>query len=441
MNRLAIRAEGLSKEYRIGRKANEYKTLRESITESVTSPLNAIGRRLNRSIHGRQKELNSIWALDDVSFEVEHGDVIGIIGRNGAGKSTLLKILSRITEPTRGYADVEGRIGSLLEVGTGFHPELTGRENVFLNGAILGMTKAEIRRKFDQIVDFAAVERFLDTPIKRYSSGMHLRLAFAVAAHLEPDILLVDEVLAVGDVDFQRKCLNRMDEVAHEGRTVLFVSHNMGAVRSLCTKGIYLDQGKIQEAGDLSACIKRYFHSVGALEDQQPRKCQTSRTGFDLVSINGESGNTINQEDDFVASTVLKLPKESSGFDLFCLLYDMHGRLIFRLRTSSRELEVSEMQREEYPIRLRLPPLWLIPGLYSLQFKAESWGHHRLTHRSDKFPLDVQGTISTTTAQDPGMLHPIVDWSIDSACGLDEQGSAEDTCQPNRAKQKIAHAS
>jgi lipopolysaccharide transport system ATP-binding protein len=211
------------------------------------------------AIRNSQSPEDTIWALRDVSFEVRRGEVLGIIGRNGAGKSTLLKILSRITEPTEGRAVVHGRVGSLLEVGTGFHPELTGRENVYLNGAILGMRKAEIERKFDEIVAFAEIEKFLDTPVKRYSSGMYVRLAFAVAAHLEPEILLVDEVLAVGDVAFQKKCLAKMEGVACEGRTVLFVSHNMPAVKALCSEGIWLNEGEIRMVGTAARTVERYL--------------------------------------------------------------------------------------------------------------------------------------------------------------------------------------
>ncbi|HKS08333.1 MAG TPA: ABC transporter ATP-binding protein, partial [Pyrinomonadaceae bacterium] len=245
----AISCELVSKKYAIGRRES-YRALRDVIAESVSRPF----RRSQRD----KAEL--IWALKDVSFDVPHGKAVGIIGRNGAGKSTLLKILSRITKPTRGSIRVRGRVGSLLEVGTGFHPELTGRENIFLNGAIIGMRKAEIVRKFDEIVAFAEVEKFLDTPVKRYSSGMYVRLAFAVAAHLETEILVIDEVLAVGDVAFQRKCLGKMGDLSHSGRTVLFVSHNMQAVRSLCSEAIWLERGQIEATGSSSDVIERYLN-------------------------------------------------------------------------------------------------------------------------------------------------------------------------------------
>src|SRR4030042_1479097 len=223
-----ISVENLSKQYRIGTRL-PYKTFRETLMNAITSPAKLFNKN-------RSGENNTIWALKDVSFEVQKGEVLGIIGRNGAGKTTLLKILSRVTDPTEGEVRIRGRVGSLLEVGTGFHPELTGRENIFLNGAILGMRKEEIKKKFDEIVAFSEIEKFLDTPVKRYSSGMYVRLAFAVAAHLEPDVLLVDEVLAGGDIAFQKKCLGKMGDIAKGGRTVLFISHHMGAVRNLCKR-------------------------------------------------------------------------------------------------------------------------------------------------------------------------------------------------------------
>src|SRR6266704_1271942 len=233
MSETAIQVENVSKLYHIGER-KPYKTVRESLMNVLSAP-SRLSRRL-RKTKTRRADETELWALRDVSFEVKQGEVVGLIGRNGAGKSTLLKVLSRITEPTAGRITIRGRVGSLLEVGTGFHPDLTGRENVFMNGAILGMSRAEIRRKFDEIVAFAEIEKFLDTPVKRYSSGMYVRLAFAVAAHLEPEILLVDEVLAVGDAEFQKKCLGKLEDVAtKEGRTVIFVSHNLGAIAQLCS--------------------------------------------------------------------------------------------------------------------------------------------------------------------------------------------------------------
>ena len=262
MSDVAIRAKGLGKQYRIGER-QKYKALRDTLTDTIYSPFRMMRAMLSPS-QRVARPADSIWALKDLSFEINQGEVVGVIGRNGAGKSTLLKILSRITEPTEGYVDVCGRVGSLLEVGTGFHPELTGRENIYLNGSIIGMRKQEIDRKFDEIVDFAEVEQFLDTAVKYYSTGMYMRLAFAVAAHLEPEILLVDEVLAVGDAAFQNKCLGKMGSVAKEGRTVLFVSHNMPAIRSLCQQGMVLASGRVAFVGSVDDCITRYLAQTGS---------------------------------------------------------------------------------------------------------------------------------------------------------------------------------
>jgi len=251
MSSLALAAEGIGKRYRIG-EVERYQTLRDSLSRAASRTAQWLSGK------GRRREHEAFWALRDISLEVSQGDVVGIVGRNGAGKSTLLKILSRITAPTTGRAVLHGRMGSLLEVGTGFHPELTGRDNIQLNGSILGMSRADIRKRFDEIVAFAEIERFLDTPVKNYSSGMYMRLAFAVAAHLDPEILVIDEVLAVGDTAFQKKCLSKMDSVARQGRTVLFVSHNMGAITSLCNKGLLLHKGELVATGPIMNVIRRY---------------------------------------------------------------------------------------------------------------------------------------------------------------------------------------
>ncbi|HKO42637.1 MAG TPA: ABC transporter ATP-binding protein [Pyrinomonadaceae bacterium] len=296
MSNIAIRVENLSKQYRIGERES-YKALRDVIADAAAAPFRRVRSAFNGNgssngsalstqdasdeMRNPKSEIrNSIWALDDVSFEVKQGEVVGIIGRNGAGKSTLLKILSRITKPTKGHAKIFGRVGSLLEVGTGFHPELTGRENIYLNGAILGMRKAEIERKFDEIVAFAEVEKFIDTPVKRYSSGMYVRLAFAVAAYMETEVLLVDEVLAVGDTAFQKKCLGKLGSIAHGGRTVLFISHNMGAVRTLCSRGIVLSSGSVEFDGSAQKAIAVYGNQL-----------MTTSTTVDLTGrIVGRSG-------------------------------------------------------------------------------------------------------------------------------------------------------
>src|SRR6516164_11673041 len=260
MSDLAMRVESIAKQYAIGLARQRYDTLRDALMGWGASLAKVLHASSDRQSPPHNPNSNHIWALQDVSFVVNQGEVLGIIGANGAGKSTLLKILSRITEPTRGQVAIYGRVASLLEVGTGFHQDLTGRENIYFNGALLGMGRAEIQRKFDAIVAFAGVEKFIDTPVKHYSSGMQVRLAFAVAAHLEPEILLVDEVLAVGDAEFQQKCMGKMDEVSRrEGRTVLFVSHNLSIVEKLCQRCIWLDRGTIRESGSAAAVIKGYL--------------------------------------------------------------------------------------------------------------------------------------------------------------------------------------
>lgn len=251
---LAIQINKLGKKYKLGGQKEQYYTIRDAIINSVKFPFKQINKNTNDSV-------NDFWALKNVSFDIEQGEVIGIIGRNGAGKSTLLKILSRITTPTEGIVELKGRVGSLLEVGTGFHPEMTGRENIFLNGSILGMRKKEIEQKFNEIVKFAEIDKFIDTPVKRYSSGMYVRLAFAVAAHLEPEILLVDEVLAVGDAEFQKKCLGKMGNISKEGRTILFVSHNMVSIQSLCQRCILIESGNVKMDGECSDVINEYLNS------------------------------------------------------------------------------------------------------------------------------------------------------------------------------------
>ncbi len=303
---IAIRVDNLSKRYRIGLKNEIHDTFAGAVTSFIRSPVQNL-RRLRRLTSFDEKNSKSeirnsnsddiIWALKDVSFEIQRGEVVGIIGRNGAGKSTLLKILSRITEPTSGRAEIYGRVSSLLEVGTGFHPELTGRENLYLNGTILGMRKAEIDRKFDEIVDFSGVEKFIDTPVKRYSSGMRVRLAFSVAAHLEPEILLVDEVLAVGDASFQKKSLGKMDEISKGGRTVLFVSHNMGMINSLCENAILLHMGQIASHGNATEIVQKYLRSFDNSNNEQQGKVvfpEERNLPFQVNSIRsvGRSGET-----------------------------------------------------------------------------------------------------------------------------------------------------
>lgn len=290
---IAISVKGLGKKYTIGKSQEHYLTLRDAIVNSVKAPFQHLIHKNSDS------SVNEFWALKDVSFDVYKGEVVGIIGRNGAGKSTLLKILSRITTPTEGCVELYGRVGSLLEVGTGFHPELTGRENAYLSGSIIGMKKKEIDDKFDAIVKFAEIEKFLDTPVKRYSSGMYVRLAFAVAAHLDPEILVVDEVLAVGDAEFQKKCLGKMGDVAKEGRTVLFVSHNMGAVNSLCQRTIWINYGKVRMDGETSHVVASYLNegsvSADGIITEFQRTLTTWEATIQRITLLDENGEKIQQ--------------------------------------------------------------------------------------------------------------------------------------------------
>ena len=334
MSELALRIENLGKQYRIGQR-EAYKALREVLIDAVKRPVRALHSAVRRQPPSAKDEL--LWALDDVSFDIHQGEVVGIVGRNGAGKSTLLKILSRITEPTVGRVALYGRVGSLLEVGTGFHPELTGRENIYLNGAILGMKRTEIERKFDEIVAFAEVERFLDTPVKRYSSGMYVRLAFAVAAHLEPEILIVDEVLAVGDAAFQEKCLGKMSSVAQQGRTILFVSHNMAAVQSLCGRAIWLHDGRAVAEGKPAQVISRYLQSSFADASERCWEDVTTAPGNERVRLRratlrpaqGKPGDPITVRTPFVFEFEYWNLQTGVPLHLSLHLYNEQGILIF----------------------------------------------------------------------------------------------------------------
>jgi len=287
MSNIAIDVVNLGKKYQIGRLQNKTSDFRTVITDAVTAPFRRAGNLLRGQAYGAAELDEEIWALKNINFQVKHGEVVGIIGRNGAGKSTLLKVLSRITEPSEGHVDIYGRVGALLEVGTGFHQELTGRENVYLNGSILGMTHNDIDRKFDEIVDFAGVEQFIDTPVKHYSSGMRLRLGFSVAAHLEPEILVVDEVLAVGDAEFQKKCLGKMGDVAGEGRTVLFVSHNISAISELCNRAVLLNNGVLDKNDHVDSVIDTYFDQIRKLENVIALSDRVDRKGDGTLKITG----------------------------------------------------------------------------------------------------------------------------------------------------------
>ncbi len=427
MSDLAIRVEGLGKQYRIGGRQERYKTLRDTLTDALYAPFRAAASVLKggcTSVGGRPSN-NYIWALKDVSFDVKPGEVIGIIGRNGAGKSTLLKILSRITEPTEGYADIRGRVGSLLEVGTGFHPELTGRENIYLNGAILGMKKAEIERKFDEIAAFAEVEKFLDTPVKYYSSGMYMRLAFAVAAHLQPEILIVDEVLAVGDMAFQRKCLGKMEEVSRQGRTVLFVSHNLAAVLNLCSRGILLEAGHVLSAGKMKKVVDEYLNSGVILSGEAVFSEQTpeNRGVFYFKSVrirrpNGEVTAQVDLLEGFDLELTYQINRPLSGV-----------KVSFRLRNSSGYVVLSSADIDQEPLVLlhndRKPAVYhvqchisrqfLRAGRYSIDIWAGYPGIQTLDEYFQAIAFDVVDTGSTEALIAEGsdaILTPVLPWKV-----------------------------
>ncbi len=427
MSDIAIRVENLGKQYRLGEQVR-YRTLRESLENSFRS---LWGRRTaaNGSSNGHAGdrsggEKETLWALKDVSFEVPRGTVLGIIGRNGAGKSTLLKILSRITEPTTGQVEIHGRVGSLLEVGTGFHPELTGRENVYVNGAILGMSRSEIKHKFDEIVEFAGMEKFLDTPVKRYSSGMQVRLAFAVAAHLEPEILVVDEVLAVGDQAFQNKCIRKMEDVSQEGRTVLFVSHNMAAVEALCSQAMLLELGRLAQAGDVSRVMSQYVQSSSeALSDIDLRNHPGRRRGMQVVItrlrvqdcdgqvISGAPlGGDVTFEIELQPSCVLQ------DASVVLIIYGSRGERLVSCNTSHQcpgELTVAPGSIA----RCTLRNCRLLPGRYGLGLVVRSrkqildWIDTGLGF--DVISRDIFGTGRLPSGK-MGVIVPEADWGINT---------------------------
>jgi lipopolysaccharide transport system ATP-binding protein len=387
----AIRCEGISKRYRLGERES-YKALRDVLTDAARSPFRHLRTALTNNSHLRNPKSeipNSFWALDDVSFEINRGEVVGVIGRNGAGKSTLLKILSRITRPTRGHAEIRGRVGSLLEVGTGFHPELSGRENIYLNAAILGMRKAEIERRFDEIVAFAEIERFIDTPVKRYSSGMYVRLAFAVAAHMDTEVLLIDEVLSVGDSEFQKKCLGRMDEVARGGRTVLFVSHDMTAIKILCQKALHLDRGRLIGIGSPEGQIASYLDlkkERGLKADHQEVVLgSTIRIhSFEFSPNPVFSGQAVEFNIALSASKAVRLD------EIAILVYSTFGRrvAILDLRRLNRVYRLGDLDVEE--ISGRIENLPLVQGEYEVGLYL-NWGHKKGDFY-DLLQLKVEGS-------------------------------------------------
>jgi len=381
MSDIAIHCEGLSKQYRIGQR-EPYKALRDVISDAAAAPLRRLrstlrnGSSTSSSSNGSSSDNDTFWALDDLSFDVRRGEVVGIIGRNGAGKSTLLKILSRITKPTRGHAEINGRVGSLLEVGTGFHPELTGRENIYLNAAILGMRKAEVVRKFDEIVAFAEVEKFIDTPVKRYSSGMYVRLAFAVAAHLEPEILIVDEVLAVGDAAFQKKCLSQMGKAAEGGRSILFVSHKLSAINSLCTRCLLLEQGSLVLTGQPAEVTSHYQSRIyeaavnrGSLDEAEHVGSAKARfTGLKLQAY-GRDGTQLSYVEtgsDLEISVEITSRDDMEDANVAAIIYDINKVRLLDVNTALKSSFLSLQAGQKARVSFRLRDVLLKPGTYLL---------------------------------------------------------------------------
>ncbi|GBF79185.1 ABC transporter ATP-binding protein [Aphanothece sacrum] len=411
MSDTIIKVENLGKKYILGHQkegSSNYVALRDVIAEGTKSLIESFYNPKSKV----QKNTEEFWALQDVSFEVKRGEVIGIIGRNGAGKSTLLKILSRITEPTTGKIEIGGRIASLLEVGTGFHPELTGRENIYLNGAILGMSREEIKRKFDEIVAFAEVEKFLDTPVKRYSSGMYVRLAFAVAAHLEPEILIVDEVLAVGDAAFQKKCLGKMGDVAKkEGRTVLFVSHNLAAVRNLCSVGILLSSGKLFLHSDINSVADKYL--LDMFEGTSFSR-KNSGTRFMRVSLKDEHNKDLK---------ILGIEQKAYlNFKVFIANYKEDLNVGFTLYkndipvlSASALDSLQKLPKESSELKIQLPVHLLTTGDYRVE--GAIWDQNQIYHQDDyltSFRVERNSFLETRGANYRGIIALTADWIVDS---------------------------
>jgi lipopolysaccharide transport system ATP-binding protein len=428
MEDLAIRVEDLGKQYRIGLTQERYRTLRDSLVNAVKSPYLALESRFRGTNDNSVSTPGYIWALRNVSFKVDRGQVLGVIGRNGAGKSTLLKVLSRVTDPTEGYVEIHGRVGSLLEVGTGFHPELTGRENIYLNGAILGMKRFEIEKKFDEIVSFSEVEKFIDTPVKRYSSGMYLRLAFAVAAHLEPEILVVDEVLAVGDAEFQRKCLGKMSDVAQEGRTVLFVSHNMSAILRLTQETILLDKGNMILRAPTPKAVDYYMASgysqLGErrwdVEDIPPDSAPFRPMAVRVLDIHGRVIDTVRSTESVRIEIEYILDEPIKGLRVGIYLLTMRGEFVF----TSFDTDTTQ-HYEQFPVRpdgryvsqCNIPANFFNEGRYVIGVNASSFRVKRYFHDEHALAFSVDGAGAPGTHWSEARLGPVrpkLDWEIKS---------------------------
>jgi lipopolysaccharide transport system ATP-binding protein len=420
MSETIIHVENLGKRYRIGER-ERYLALRDILARALSAPARIFRARKPASSNG---DPTHIWALKDVSFDVRQGEVVGIIGRNGAGKTTLLKILARVTKPTTGFAEVRGRMGSLLEVGTGFHPELTGRENVFLSGAILGMGKAEILRKFDEIVAFAEVEKFIDTPLKHYSSGMQMRLAFAVAAHLEPEILLVDEVLAVGDTEFQKKCLGKMGDVAKQGRTILFISHSMAAVATLCKRGILLSAGRVEKIGPTSEVIDRYLTSAGDSPETVDLSSHKQRDGtgevrFSQIGLRDGTGNPsrdFEYHDDLTFEITLDARRPSPPLHCVVEIHTAHGVPVLHLFSQDDPSCAPLVVKSRTRVRCVLARCDLYPGTYSVDlwlgpspFHTTDWLHDVLRFHMGQGQLRRRGFDMNWTH---GLVHRESSWAL-----------------------------
>ena len=412
---VAISISGLGKRYKIGAARQTSRTLRDAITDAAAAPI----RRL-RHAGSSTGHVSTIWALRDVSFDVQAGEVIGIIGRNGAGKSTLLKLLSRITEPTEGQAVINGRVGSLLEVGTGFHQELTGRENIQLNGAILGMTRAEIARKFDDIIAFAEIEEFLDTPVKRYSSGMFVRLAFAVAAHLEPEILLVDEVLAVGDLAFQRKCLGRMESIAGAGRTVFFVSHNMNAVRGLCTRVVQIDGGRLVADGATDDVVRGYIaqqmSATGSVLDLSRglgNDQELEITGLRVLDQAGRSGGPFHSRESLCVEMEVTVHRANGGYQVGFDLLAGGGLALRTWHTDGSPDDWPELTVGRNVLRCWLPAGMLNEGSYAVAPRADVHRSHWIVKGDEAIWFEVVRDHSDSPffwTRREGLIAPVLDW-------------------------------
>jgi lipopolysaccharide transport system ATP-binding protein len=432
-----IRVENVSKLYRLGARRTGQKTLREAVAGAVRAPFEVFKRR------GDNAPENTLWALSDVNFEVQPGEVVGIIGRNGAGKSTLLKILSRIVEPTKGCAELYGRVSSLLEVGTGFHPELTGRENIFLNGAILGMKRLDIKHRFDEIVAFAEVDRFVDTQIKHYSSGMHMRLAFAVAAHLEPEILIVDEVLAVGDAQFQKKCLGKMDTVAKEGRTILFVSHNMAAVSNLCRRGLVLERGRVAYVGTQTDAIAHYL--TGSRAEAGSLRDRTDRIGSGQIRVvalemRDEQGRPLDVAASGQAVDICLHYESSPGFHSSRVIASIDVKTQFDTPVF---LQHNRLTRDEWgalPLRgafvCRIPRLPLPPATYRITYTLIRDGEY-LDAMEGAYELTVTDGDFFGSGEVPPATHGccLVDarWRLEADAPAGETGGDEPAARQSAA--------